>query len=98
MVGRGIFKNPWMFNPTGEEPSLTDKINLLKTHVKLYEKTWGLKKSINPLKRFFKIYIHGFKGASTLRAQLMEAKDYGHIYEALSLFLSGQGNLPGTKH
>ncbi|MCL2371448.1 tRNA-dihydrouridine synthase family protein [Candidatus Saccharibacteria bacterium] len=36
-----------------------------------------------PLKRFFKIYIHGVRGASDLRARLMECKDIAQVREIL---------------
>jgi len=75
MIGRGIFKNPWLFN---SEPPLIDthvKTQLLLKHIALYEQFWGTAKNFNILKRFFKIYINGYDGAAALRAKLMECKN-----------------------
>ncbi len=42
MVGRGIFANPWFFNPdvNPNEIKPKDKIALLIKHLKLFDKTW----------------------------------------------------------
>lgn len=71
MIGRGIFQNPWFFNPEKRDVSREEKIKVLLRHVDLYEKAWAGKRNFNILKRFFKIYINGFDGASALRAKLM---------------------------
>jgi tRNA-dihydrouridine synthase len=55
-------------------PSIKQKLSLLLKHVQLFENTWESSKNYNILKRFFKIYVHGFDGAAALRAQLMETK------------------------
>lgn len=74
MTGRGIFSDPWFFNPDVKTPSIKQKLSLLLKHVQLFENTWESSKNYNILKRFFKIYVHGFDGAAALRAQLMETK------------------------
>lgn len=74
MTGRGIFSDPWFFNPDVKTPSIKQKLSLLLKHVQLFENTWESSKNYNILKRFFKIYVHGFDGAAALRAQLMEIK------------------------
>lgn len=83
MVGRGIFKNPWMFNKNIPELNEEIRIDLLLKHTRLFEKTWGTTKNFNELKRFYKIYINSFKGAGALRAQLMECKNYKDVYYAI---------------
>lgn len=77
MIGRGIFSNPWVF-----EKSLTEKIrskeefiSLLKTHVQLFEQTWGDTKNFDIMKKFFKMYVNSFDGAKELRIKLMECKN-----------------------
>ncbi len=72
MVGRGIFTNVDIFGKENYTPSFIEKTNLLKDHILLYDKTWGTHKNFNVLKRFFKIYINGFKGASHIRCELMK--------------------------
>ncbi|MFC0876717.1 tRNA dihydrouridine synthase [Saccharicrinis sp. FJH2] len=71
MIGRGIFHNPWFFNPSKTDTSKTEKLEVLLKHVDLYEAAWQGKRNFNILKRFFKIYANGFDNASDLRAQLM---------------------------
>ncbi len=80
MVGRGIFQNPWFFNPEKNEITHEERIQKLLVHTRLFEKTWGGIKNFNILKRFYKIYLNSFPGAAKLRADLMEAKDYEDVY------------------
>ncbi len=80
MVGRGIFQNPWFFDPEKTDISEEDRIKKLLQHTKLFEKTWGGIKNFNMLKRFYKIYMNSFPGAAKIRARLMEVKDYEEVY------------------
>lgn len=86
MIGRGAFHNPFVFdeNIKYETQSKAERIQLLINHLNLFEKTWtkvhplserSYFKSYPPLKRFFKIYINGFEGASDLREKLMNTKN-----------------------
>jgi tRNA-dihydrouridine synthase len=74
MLGRAIFHNPFLFDPKHAILDWTPKqrMTLLKKHVELYEKTWGNKKHYPTLKKYFKIYIQGFSGASDMRLQFMQ--------------------------
>jgi len=77
MIGRGIFHNPWLFKEI--DPStkiLKDRLLLLKQHVKMYQDTWGSNKSYQVLKKYFKIYLSDFEGASELRQKFMETNSY----------------------
>lgn len=89
MVGRGIFRNPWMFNSTGIQLSIAERIELLRRHILLYRETWGSGKDYNVMKRFFKIYLNGFPGAAHWRDQLMRAEGY-----AEALYLLDQVEIP----
>jgi len=80
MVGRGIFHNPWFFDPNRLEPSKTEKLEQLIRHTQLFEQAWGNHKNLNILKRFYKIYTNDFSGAAKVRAQLMEAKTFEDVY------------------
>jgi tRNA-dihydrouridine synthase len=80
MVGRGIFQNPWFFNPGKTEITKEERIEKLMEHTLLFEQTWGGKKNFNILKRFYKIYLNSFEGAAKMRADLMEVKNYGEVY------------------
>lgn len=79
MIGRGIFDNLWLFDRSdknlaaqGRALSVGERLSLLLTHVRLFDKTWGKSKNFDILKRFFKIYVSDFDGAKELRVKLME--------------------------
>ncbi len=80
MIGRGIFQNPWFFNPEKTEISKEERIEKLLQHTRLFEQTWGGKKNFNILKRFYKIYLNSFDGAAKMRADLMEVKNFEEVY------------------
>lgn len=84
MIGRGIFQNPWFFNPEKTDVSKEEKLKVLLQHVELYEKAWQGKRNFNILKRFFKIYANGFENASELRAQLMVSNKPDEVREIIS--------------
>lgn len=81
MIGRGIFQNPWFYNPEKTEITKEERVEKLLEHTKLFEQTWGGIKNFNILKRFYKIYLNSFPGAAKLRADLMEVKDYQEVYD-----------------
>jgi nifR3 family TIM-barrel protein len=87
MIGRGIFKNPWIFDPTSPRLSMTRKeyIDVLLKHLDLYEKNWRDTKSPEPMKKFYKMYINNFKGANILRQKLMETKNFEEAKELLKI-------------
>ena len=75
MIGRGIFKNPWLFDPGITEPTAKLRCQTLLNHLDLYDRAWGHTRHYAILKRFFKIYITGFQGASDIRDRLMHTSD-----------------------
>ncbi len=86
MVGRGIFNNPWFFAAEYIDRSVEEKLKLLEDHISGFAATWGTTRNFSLLKRFFKIYVHGFEGAAALRGQLMEAHNYAEALEVLTRF------------
>jgi len=74
MVGRGILTDPWIFNSLQKEHIKEDYMCLLKKHIELFETTPGDIKHFAIIKKFFKMYIKGFKGANTIRQKLMDTK------------------------
>jgi tRNA-dihydrouridine synthase len=90
MIGRGIFKDPWIFNLPASELTLNSKLEVLQKHTELYVNTWGPEKNFNILKRFFKIYINGFYGAAELRAKLMDANNLEDVINVLAKFQPGK--------
>jgi tRNA-dihydrouridine synthase len=76
MIGRGIFTNPFAFETGQRSHTREELLGLLHTHLDLFDKySEELEpRRFEPLKRFFKIYIRDFPGASELREQLMHTK------------------------
>jgi tRNA-dihydrouridine synthase len=88
MVGRGIFHNPWFFNPSVSSASKAEKLHQLLLHTQLFEQNWGGKKNINILNRFYKIYTNDFQGAAKIRAALMDAKSFAEVYQIVDREMS----------
>jgi nifR3 family TIM-barrel protein len=96
MVGRGIFVNPLLFREDGGEYrklSFEEKAGYLKQHIALYRETWGDKRNFNVMKKFVKVYIRGFSGASTLRGRLMDTSSYEDMQAILELSIKETGQL-----
>jgi nifR3 family TIM-barrel protein len=93
MIGRGILQNPWFFNKdyklsengiilhNGVEITSKERLDLLQFHLNLWSKTYSdtNQSHYNSLKRFFKVYINGFNGASELRNQLMQTTNINEV-------------------
>jgi len=88
MLGRGIFSNPWLFNPTRSEVPVQEKLNTLLLHLKLFEENWGTTKHFAILRRFFKIYISGFRGAAELRAEMMQVNSFDDALKTVNNFMA----------
>jgi tRNA-dihydrouridine synthase len=76
MIGRGIFKDPFIFAQPSPWPnySKAQRVALYQKHVQLFAETWtSLDRRVAVLNKFCKIYINGFDGAKELREQLMSA-------------------------
>lgn len=73
MIGRGVFKNPFAFEKEAREHSSEEMLDLLRLHLDLFD-SHGVDagRAFKPLRRFFKIYVRGMRGASELRQKLME--------------------------
>ncbi|MCX6784507.1 MAG: tRNA-dihydrouridine synthase [Candidatus Komeilibacteria bacterium] len=76
MIGRGIFGNPWFFNPKKSltSISLEERFGVMLEHTFLFAKLLGQYKNFDIMKKHFKAYVSGFDGAKELRVKLMAAK------------------------
>lgn len=87
MIGRGVFSNPCCFSE--HVPNREELMELLKYHLDLHDlrnvelENRGSKYSYEPLKRFFKVYLHSFAGASEIRTALMECKNTNEVRKVL---------------
>ena len=84
MIGRGIFSNPWAFEKTKIQHTTKERIDLLLKHTKLYNDTWKDTKNFDTIKRFFKVYVSGFRGADDLRQALMLCKNYEQVEKTIA--------------
>jgi tRNA-dihydrouridine synthase len=91
MIGRGIFQNPWIFSPDKTVHTKEDYINLLLKHLELFDKTWGKEKNFAIVKKFFKMYVNNFPGASKLRIKLMECNSYEEVLEEVKCYNQHNG-------
>lgn len=76
MIGRGVFHNPFAFEKQQIEHTKEELISLLNLQLDLHDKydTELEPRKYDPLKRYFKIYVRDFPGASELRDKLMHTK------------------------
>ncbi len=91
MVGRGIFGNPWFFNPEiirDRDISLEERLRVLIEHTKLFCELLP-HKNFSVMKKHYKAYVEGFDGAKELRVKLMDAKDVSEIEQIIEDFLRG---------
>lgn len=79
MLGRGIFGNPWLF--TGRDVEQIPPREKLEALVRLsrYFDELRPKKSFHILKKHFKAFANGWRGAAELRAALMECGDMAEL-------------------
>ncbi|WP_067725315.1 tRNA dihydrouridine synthase [Oceanobacillus damuensis] len=87
MIGRGIFKNPFAFEKETKDHSSQELLDLLRLHLDLFDKYSKLEaRPFRPLRRFFKIYVRGIRGAGELRNQLMSTESTDEVRALLDNF------------
>lgn len=86
MIGRGIFQNPYAFAEVQPEKTSAELLGLLNYQLDLYDKyNEELEpRKFDPLKRYFKIYVRDFAGASELREKLMHTKTTAEVRELVA--------------
>jgi len=88
MIGRGVFGNPWFFNPEIKKENLpvAEQLKVMVEHTKLFEELCSYK-SFAVMKKHYKAYCHGFDGAKELRVKLMEAENSGEVEKLVNEFI-----------
>ncbi len=87
MVGRGVFGKPWFFNPELQNLSIEEKLNIMVEHAVLFDKLYKNKKNFSIMKKHFKAYANGFKGAKELRMKLMKAENVEDVKKIVKEFI-----------
>lgn len=83
MIGRGVFTNVFCFEQDPKPHSKTELLAMLRDNLDMFEATWP-ERPFAPLKRFFKIYVRDFDGASDLRVKLMDTTSIAEARSVLS--------------
>ncbi|HBC8950583.1 TPA: tRNA-dihydrouridine synthase [Staphylococcus aureus] len=87
MIGRGIFHNPFAFEKEPREHTSKELLDLLRLHLSLFNKYEKDEiRQFKSLRRFFKIYVRGIRGASELRHQLMNKQSIAEARALLDEF------------
>ncbi|MBV5221349.1 tRNA dihydrouridine synthase [Staphylococcus hominis] len=87
MIGRGIFHNPFAFEKEPREHTSKELLDLFRLHLELFEKYSNEEtQQFKSLRRFFKIYVRGIRGASELRHQLMSTETVDEVRALLDDF------------
>lgn len=87
MIGRGVFQNPFAFESEPRDHDSKELIDLLRLHLDYFDQYSKIEPRLfKPLRRFFKIYVRGFRGASELRNQLMSTESTDEVRTLLDQF------------
>ncbi|MBP6912020.1 MAG: tRNA-dihydrouridine synthase [Candidatus Pacebacteria bacterium] len=68
--------------------SVKERLRVLVEHCQLFESILGNVKSFSVMKKHFKAYTHGFKGAKELRISLMQCDSAGEVKKTIRVFIS----------
>lgn len=86
MIGRGIFQNFFVFAESQKDTDLAEMLTILKEHALLHQELLQGNR-FEPLKKFIKMYVHGFKNAGTVRANLMDAKSHSELLDKIDKYI-----------
>ncbi len=77
MLGRAIFGNPWLFDPTvnKQQLGLDGVLQVMLEHASLFDRLLGEVRPFVEMRRHFKAYLAGFPNTRALRSALMECAD-----------------------
>lgn len=79
MIGTGIFQNPWVFETPQKEHTRKEMLEVLLRHARHFEYTYPGERRFAAMRKYFKIYVRSFPGASTLMNALMETKNASEV-------------------
>lgn len=88
MIGRGIFHNPYAFEKEPASHSRKELLSLLRLQLDYYD-TYAVMtgRPFDTLKRFFKIYVRDFDGASQLRDTLMHTHSTEEVRDIIDGYI-----------
>lgn len=83
-----LISEPGCLHVLFTEFTAVDRMNHPLLHTRLFERNWGHVRNLNLLKRFYKVYTHGFPDASKMRAGLMSVNSFDDVYRLVEHFLA----------
>ncbi len=83
MIGRSTIGNPWFF--AEHNPTVKERLAVILEHAEIFVKT-GEHKNFDNMKKYFKGYTTGFRGARTLRNRLMRVKTIAEVRQIVKEF------------
>lgn len=96
MIGRAIFQNPYFFHPDPDiwaRQGPADRIALYDRHLALFAQTYRSgERKFAPLKKFMKVYLSGWPGASELRQQFAQTESVSQARSLLAGYGVGEGS------
>lgn len=96
MIGRGAVLNPWIFRQTKHymatgdllsEPTVEERVNLLREHLKLSVEFKGERSGVIELRKHYSGFLRGLPHVSKIRMELMQFTEAEPILEHLTRFL-----------
>lgn len=94
MIGRGVFRDPYVFSPVSPWESLpaVDRIKLFQLHLNSYnEWSEAPDKGAKRLNKYAKIYINGFSGAKELREKIAQTTTIAEMIGELNTAQAAYG-------
>lgn len=99
MIGRGVFGNPWFFTDR-DSVSKEEKLKALVEQTKMFEELYGdtetnkklfdgHAKNFDVMKKHYRAYVKGFRGALELRTRLMKCKSAAEVEKIIEDYLAG---------
>lgn len=87
MFGRGVFGNPWFFKGKKlQDMDIQTRLKAMCEHAALFEKLFKERKNFAVMKKHFKAYTSGFKGAKELRTELMKTENAKGVKKAIRVW------------
>jgi len=84
MVGRAILRNLYVFQPKILALPPLEKLDMLLSHVMLFEQTWGRTRNFQNLKKYFRTYVSNIPNALPLRVALMKTSSVVEVKQLIS--------------
>ena len=93
MIGRGVFGNPWVFNPETryDLPRWRERLRVMLEHTQLFDQFYGNGRNFEIMKKFYKAYSSDFPDAKELRLRLMDCHQPSEVYAVTYEFLARHG-------